>query len=156
MVAQTQQPLSRQSLADLTERAHAALHKPIRRSTVWRILDADALKPWQYEYWIFPREPQFAEKAGPILDLYAGLWRGQPLGPKDHILSSDEKTSIQARIRCHASLEPARGVPGVWSPNTSVAAPCNTWQLGMSGVVTSWGAVNCTRASTPSVDWSRK
>ena len=111
LVAQTQQPLSRQSLADLTDRAHAALHKPISRSTVWRILHADALKPWQYEYWIFPRDPQFADKAGPILDLYAGFWEGRPLSPKDHILSSDEKTSIQARIRCHSSLEPAPGRP---------------------------------------------
>ena len=107
VVAQTDKPLSRQSLADLTARAHAALGKPISRSTVWRILHTDALKPWQYEYWIFPRDPQFAEKAGPILDLYAGFWSGQPLGPKDHILSADEKTSIQARIRCHPSLEPA-------------------------------------------------
>ncbi len=99
--------MSRQSLADLTTRARAALGQPISRSTVWRILHTDTLKPWQYEYWIFPRDPQFAEKAGPILDLYAGLWQGQPLGPKDHILSADEKTSIQARVRCHASLEPA-------------------------------------------------
>ena len=103
VVAQTQKPLSRQSLADLTTRARAALGKPISRSTVWRILHTDALKPWQYEYWIFPRDPQFAEKAGPILDLYAGWWAGQPLGPKDHIVSADEKTSIQARIRCHPS-----------------------------------------------------
>lgn len=111
VVAQTQQPLSRQSLADLTGRAYAALHKPISRSTVWRILHADALKPWQYEYWIFPRDPQFAEKAGPILDLYAGFWEGRRLGSKDHILSSDEKTSIQARIRCHPSLASAPGRP---------------------------------------------
>src|SRR6516165_3324713 len=50
LVAQTQQPLSRQSLADLTDRAAAALQKSISRSTVWRVLHADALKPWQYEY----------------------------------------------------------------------------------------------------------
>ena len=43
------------------------------------------------------------------LDLYAGMWQDQPLGPKDHILSADEKTSIQARIRCHPSLPPAPG-----------------------------------------------
>jgi hypothetical protein len=110
-VAQTKRPLSRQALADLTTRAHAALGKPISRSTVWRILHTDTLKPWQYEYWIFPRDPQFAAKAGPILDLYAGFWEGQPLGPKDHILSADEKTSIQARIRCHPSLGPAPGRP---------------------------------------------
>jgi hypothetical protein len=78
---------------------------------VWRILDADAIKPWRYKYWSFPRDPHFVEKAGPMLDLYAGMWQGQPLGPKDHILSADEKTSIQARIRCHPSRPPAPGRP---------------------------------------------
>jgi hypothetical protein len=68
LVAPTEQPLSRQSLADLADRARAALHKPISRSTVWRMLHGDALKPWRYEYWIFPRDPHFAENAGPILD----------------------------------------------------------------------------------------
>jgi hypothetical protein len=110
-VAETKQPLSRQSLANVTARARKALCKPISRSTVWRILDTDAIKPWRYKYWSFPRDPRFAEKAGPILDLYAGLWQGQPLGPKDHILSADEKTSIQARLRCHPSLPPAPGRP---------------------------------------------
>ena len=56
-------PLSRQSLADLTERACQDLGKPISRSTVKRILDADAIKPWQYEQWIFPRAPDFLPKA---------------------------------------------------------------------------------------------
>jgi DDE superfamily endonuclease len=111
LVAETRQPLSRQSLAEVTARTRNALGKPISRSTVWRILDTDAIKPWRYKYWIFPRDLRFAEKAGPILDLYAGLWQGQPLGPKDHILSADEKTSIQARRRCHPSLPPAPGRP---------------------------------------------
>jgi hypothetical protein len=111
VVCETERPLSRQSLADLTERARTALSKPISRSTVWRILHSAALKPWQYEYWIFPRDPHFAEKAAVILDLYAGLWQGQPLTAKDYILSSDEKTSIQARLRCHPSLAPAPGRP---------------------------------------------
>lgn len=107
LVAETKQPLSRLSLADVTARVRNALGTPISRSTVWRILDTDAIKPWRFKYWIFPRDPQFAKKAGPILDLYAGLWQGQPLGPKDYILSADEKTSIQARLRCHPSLPAA-------------------------------------------------
>ena len=111
LVAQTKQPLSRQSLADVTARVRQALGKPISRSTVWRILDGDAIKPWQYKYWIFPRDPRFVEKAGPILDLYAGCWEGQPLGPKDHILSADEKTSIQARARIHPPLPCEPGQP---------------------------------------------
>jgi len=111
LIAETQQPLSRQSLADVTARGRSVLGKPISRSTVWRVLDRDALKPWRYKYWIFPRDPQFAQKAGPILDLYAGCWQGRPLGSQDHILSADEKTSIQARRRCHPPLPPAPGQP---------------------------------------------
>lgn len=44
-----------------------------------------------------------------ILDLYAGVWQGDALGAHDSILSADEKTSIQARIRCHPSLGPGPG-----------------------------------------------
>jgi hypothetical protein len=103
-VCQTKLPLSRLSTADLATRAATTLGRPISPSTVWRILDADAIKPWQYEHWIFPRDPHFAEKAGRVLDLYAGSWEGKPLGRRDYIISSDEKTSIQARIRCHKTL----------------------------------------------------
>jgi len=108
-VAQTGLPISRQSIADLTGRAQQALGKAISRSSVWRVLHEDAIKPWQYEHWIFPRDPAFADKASPILELYAGKWDGQPLGKKDFVLSSDEKTSIQARQRRHAEMPPEAG-----------------------------------------------
>ncbi len=106
VVAQTKEPLSRQSLADLVRRAQTASGKKISRTTVWRMLHEAAIKPWQYEHWIFPRDPRFAEKAGPILDLYAGKWEGKQLGPKDYVLCMDEKTSIQARQRCHEETPP--------------------------------------------------
>ena len=73
-VCQTKLPLSRLSTSDLAARAAKALQRPISPSTVWRILDADAIKPWRYEYWIFPRDPLFADKAGRVLDLYEGFW----------------------------------------------------------------------------------
>jgi DDE superfamily endonuclease len=110
-VSQTQLPLSRLSTADLADRATAALGRSISPSTVWRILDTDAIKPWRYKYWIFPRDPKFSEKAGRVLDLYAGSWEGSQLGRRDYIISSDEKTSIQARIRCHATLPTGPGRP---------------------------------------------
>jgi hypothetical protein len=110
-VTDTKQPLSRPSLADVTARARNALGTPSSRSTVWRILETDAIKPWRYKYWSFPRDAHFAEQAGPILDLYASTWHGQFLGPKDHVLRADEKPSIQARLRCPASLPPAPGRP---------------------------------------------
>ena len=101
--------MSRQSTTDLAERVRGELNKPISRSTVWRILDEDVIKPWQYEHWIFPRAADFFERAAVVLDLYEGYWQGERVDPFDRILSSDEKTSIQARIRCHATLGPAPG-----------------------------------------------
>ena len=106
VIAETEEPLSRQSLADLVRWSQTTLGKKISRSTVWRMLHDAAIKPWQHEHWLFPKDPLFAEKAGPILDLYTGAWEGQPLGPKDYVLSMDEKTSIQARGRCHEETPP--------------------------------------------------
>ncbi len=106
VIAETEEPLSRQSLGDLVRRSQTTLGKNISRATVWRMLHEAAIKPWQYEHWLFPKDPRFAEKAGPILDLYAGHWEGQPLGPKDFVLSLDEKTSIQARGRSHEETPP--------------------------------------------------
>jgi hypothetical protein len=39
-----------------------------------------------------------------VLDLYARSWDGKTLGKWDFVLSADEKTSIQARQRCHPTL----------------------------------------------------
>ena len=43
-----------------------------------------------------------------MLDLYAGTWQGAPLGSNDYVICADEKTSIQARCRCHPTLPPGR------------------------------------------------
>jgi hypothetical protein len=81
----------------------------ISDTTIWRWLSEDAIKPWTHRSWIFPRDPDFAAKAGRVLDLYAGRFEGRRLGRGEYVLSADEKTSIQARIRCHPSLPPAAG-----------------------------------------------
>ena len=106
VVAETEEPLSRQSLADLVRRARTTLGKKISRSTLWRMLHESAIKPWQYEHGLFPKDPRFAEKAGPILDLYAGTWEGKSLGRTDYVLSMEEKTSIPARGRRHEEPPP--------------------------------------------------
>lgn len=105
--AQRAAPLSRYSTGELARQisAHPAA-PPISRSTIWRILDRHLLKPWRFRSWLCPRDPDFAAKAGRVLDLYAGVWEGQPLGPDDYVLSADEKTSIQARGRRHPSAAP--------------------------------------------------
>jgi hypothetical protein len=109
VVARTGNPLSRQSTTDLAKRAAEELNRPIGRTTVWEILDADAIKPWQYEHWLFPRAADFLDKAAVVLDLYQGYYQGERLDPFDRVLSSDEKTSIQARIREDATLGPSSG-----------------------------------------------
>ena len=43
-----------------------------------------------------------------MLDLYDRRWGGKNLGPDEYVISSDEKTSIQARCRCHPTLAPGR------------------------------------------------
>jgi hypothetical protein len=48
-VQQSGLPLSRLSTADLAGQARVALGKAISPSTVWRILAADAIKPWRYK-----------------------------------------------------------------------------------------------------------
>ena len=76
----------------------------ISDTTIWRWLDEDAIKPWTHRSWIFPRDPDFGPKAGRVLDLYAGGWQGRPLKADEFVISADEKTSIQARIRCHPTI----------------------------------------------------
>lgn len=106
------QPLSRFSMAEIRRTViERGLVAEISGATLWRWLDRDAIRPWRYRSWIFPRDPAFAEKAARVLDLYAGRWENKPLGPKDFVLSADEKTSIQARRRCHRSLPAAPGRP---------------------------------------------
>jgi hypothetical protein len=83
----------------------------ISGATLWRWLSTDALRPWQHRSWIFPRDPNFAVNAGPVLDVYERSWEGTPLGANDFVISADEKTSIQARRRKHPTLPPSPNRP---------------------------------------------
>lgn len=100
-------------MADVARHAErSGLVARISDSTVWRWLHEDAIRPWQHRCWIFPRDPHFQAKAGRILDLYERRWQGQPLRADEFVISTDEKTSIQARLRIHPSLPgaPARSM----------------------------------------------
>jgi len=93
------------TLSQILERLLDELHLSCSRSTLSRLLRRHELKPWRYQYWIFPQAADFAERGGRILDLYAGFWEGKPLQADEYVLSWDEKTSIQARRRCHETEE---------------------------------------------------
>ncbi len=103
-------PLSRRSTADVHRLVLERGICEASQSTIVRWLREDAIRPWQYRSWIFPTDPDFAEKAGRILDLYQGRWEGKLLEPGDCIISADEKPSIQARQRICETLPPAPGV----------------------------------------------
>ncbi|MCA1678827.1 MAG: transposase [Actinobacteria bacterium] len=102
-------PLSRFSRSELhrfvVERAISAASA----STIGRWLAGDAIKPWQQRSWIFPRDPDFLKKAGPVLDLYQRRWQGKLLEPREYVICADAKPSIQARRRIHPSAPPAPG-----------------------------------------------
>jgi transposase len=102
-------PLSKWSCPELAVQAvNGGICEDISPSTVRRWLSEDALKPWQYQSWIFITYPNFAVQAQKVLDLYAREWDGKPLGRNDYVISADEKTSIQARCRCHPTLPPGK------------------------------------------------
>jgi len=102
--------LSRLHVPDIaTEVVSRGIVAEISGTTVWRWLSEDAIRPWAHRSWIFPRDPDFEPKAARVLDLYARRWDGKPLGKNDFVVSADEKTSIQARGRCHETLPPAPG-----------------------------------------------
>ncbi|MBM7439393.1 IS630 family transposase [Streptomyces sp. HB132] len=91
--------------AELTARGITAA---VSASTVRRWLREDAHKPWQYQSWIFITDPDFRPKAQRVLDLYARTLEGEQLGADEYGISADEKTSVQARCRCHPSLAPGQ------------------------------------------------
>jgi hypothetical protein len=92
-------PLSRLSVEEIRQHVISqGLVAEISGATLWRWLSSDALRPWKHRSWIFPRDPNFAGKAGPILDLYQRVWEGALLGADDYVICADEKTSIQGRL----------------------------------------------------------
>ncbi len=106
-------PLSRWTGPELRAElaAQGLVSGPVSASSVLRILAENPVRPWRYQSWIFPRDPDFEAKARVVLDLYQGFYQGKPLQPGDRILSADAKPSIQARGRVHATLPAAPGRP---------------------------------------------
>lgn len=99
-------PLSRFSVSDVCDQLQQ-LGVPMSYSTVQRTLARAAIRPWEHEQWLFPRDPLLMQKAAPVLELYRGYWQGERLGPHDYVLSADEMTGLQAISRIHPTLPAA-------------------------------------------------
>ena len=106
-------PLSRFSRVELHRLVIERGVTDASASTIWRWLHEDAIRPWQTRSWIFPRDPNFAEKAGRALDLYARTFEGKRLRPDEYVISADEKSQLQALGREHPTVAPGPGRPGL-------------------------------------------
>jgi hypothetical protein len=106
-------PLSRFSRTELHRLVIERGVTEASASTIWRWLHDDAIKPWQTRSWIFPRDPNFAEKTGRALDLYARVFEGERLRPDEYVICADEKTQLQALGRRHDTVPPGPGRPGL-------------------------------------------
>ena len=79
----------------------------IAPGTIRTWLRADKIKPWRYHSWQHSTDPQFIEKALPVLELYT---RAAMLQAQDELsVCVDEKTSIQARQRVTPTKTAAPG-----------------------------------------------
>jgi DDE superfamily endonuclease len=100
-------PFSRFSIGEIRRAVLGkGIVEAIGTTTLWEWLHEDGIRPWNHHSWIFPRDPEFFAKGSRVVDLYARTWEGQPLGENDFVISSDEKTSIQARRRKHPCTPP--------------------------------------------------
>ena len=79
----------------------------IAPSTIRIWLRQDKIKPWRYHSWQHSTDPQFVEKAVPVLDLYEHAPSLQTQG--ELTVCADEKTSIQARQRVTPTKAAAPG-----------------------------------------------
>jgi hypothetical protein len=106
--------LSRWSAAEPAREAVArGIVCSVSGTTVWRWLSEDAIRPWAWRSWVFPRDPDFRAKAGVVLDLYQRRWEGRRLHPGDYVISADEKTQLQALGRRHSLVAPGLGRSGL-------------------------------------------
>src|SRR5258708_21690375 len=84
-------PLSRWTGPELAAEllAQGLVSGPVSASSVLRILAENPVRPWRYQAWVFPRDPDFEAKAPVIPDLYPGVFRGKPPGEVARVLSLD-------------------------------------------------------------------
>jgi transposase len=84
-------PLARWSVGEIARQAvREGVVAAICADTVSRWLAEDLVKPWQTRSWISPRAPDFAERGGAVLDLYARVRLGRGLRDTEFVVSADE------------------------------------------------------------------
>jgi len=118
-------------------------------STIRGWLRQDKIKPWRYHSWQHSTDPQFVEKALPVLELYT---QAQDLYARGELtVCADEKTSIQARQRVTATKA---ATPGEVSQVADRYKRMGAVQLFCALVVASGRTFAQTRASRKFADFT--
>ena len=107
--SETNRPITHWTARELTDEVHLQKIAPgISQRQVKRFLDQADLKPHRSQYWLNPKiddRKEYEDQAKKICDLYL---QARPLAEKAvHLISTDEKTGIQALERI-AETKPMR------------------------------------------------
>ena len=112
--AQTGRALSRWSAAELAREAVArGIVCEVSGTTVWRWLSEDAIRPWAWRSWVFPRDPDFRAKAGRVLDLYGAAGRAGGCIPATTSSAPTRRPSCRRCSDATRSSRPGPGRPGL-------------------------------------------
>jgi transposase len=89
------------------------------KATIWRILNAQPIKPHKIRYYLEKRDPDFEEKMRDVLVVYQDVAlqnARSPEGPPGVItVSLDEKPGVQAIANTAPDLPPRAGRQATWS-----------------------------------------
>ena len=100
------------ALSSPGRRSSAGSSRRSRRSTIWRWLREDAIRPWNLPLVDLPARPEVRREGGSGPGPVRGPVEGQLLEPGDFVVCADEKPSIQARARKHPSQPATPGGEG--------------------------------------------
>jgi hypothetical protein len=142
-------PLSRWSAAEL---AREAVGRGIVEGSATSPYGAGCRptrsRPWQHRSWIFPRDPHFADRAGPILDLYQGA--GREVAPYRRVRGLRRRETLDPGAHKDRPTRPARpGAASGSNTSTSGGVRSATWPPGMPAGPRSSTAALPRRASSP-------
>ncbi len=90
------------------------------KATIWRILNAQVIKPHRVQYYLEQRDPEFEEKMREVLIVYQEValqsaTTSGPTPPAVITVSLDEKPSVQAIANTAPDLPPQPGTYATWS-----------------------------------------
>jgi transposase len=148
-------PISRWSLQELrTEVIGSGLVEAVSTSPLGGWLAEDAIKPWRYHSWIFPRARTSPPRPAVFWICTSAASRANCWATTSRCCRRMRRPrSRRAAVAMRPGQQARRGVCA-WSTNTTAVERWRTWPPGMSTTPTCSAAASPPRASTHSAGWS--